>query len=645
MPFSAESAWERTRKLTTFPTHLESYYKGILKEYELVYNTAEKAKAKGLDPNESVESKTVFDLADRVNQMLGLTQFEGLADRLRELLRTTTKERAALAIAEEIALGKFGTMKAETALDYAVRAGLAVITDGVTVAPVQGIYSVLIKKNDDNSEYASISYAGPMRSAGGTEAALSVLIGDVVAKKLGLSPYKAREEEIGRYIEELRVYEREVGNFQYRVSDEDIRVAISNLPVEIDGVETDPVEVVVHRNLKRVSTDRVRGGALRVLNDGIIGRAHKIGKVLRELNISGWEWTAQLKGGKQESTNETEKAGAHFEEVISGRAVLSSHNAKGGFRIRYGRSINTGLSTLGIHPAIPTLLDDPVVVGTQVKVDTPGKAATIAFVDSIEGPTVLLKDGSVARVDTVKEAEILHDRVVRILDVGDALISFGDFLENNKTLQPSPYVQEWWLQDLERALGDPVNGERILSVIPVDQINAILTTSLLPTAEEAFAISEAAGIPLNPYYTPRFDRLSVQDLLALKETMTVENHAVTFKITSQHIEESLQKLLVPYTREKEQAKMEGIWATVMLKLMRMNENLSGGDYSDTLELVKLTSGITVMRQTTATIGMRVGRPEKAMLRHLKPPVHVLFPVGSAGGMTRDIIGASKKGMI
>src|SRR5580658_1411773 len=455
MPFSADSSWERTKHLTAFPAHLDDYYRGILSEYELTFNTAEKAKAKGLDPNESVESKTVFDLADRVNQMLGLTQFEGLADRLRELLRTTTKERATLTIAEEIALGKFGPMKIENALDYAVRAGLAVITDGVTVAPIQGIYSVSIKKNDDNSEYASISYAGPMRSAGGTEAALSVLIGDVVAKKLGLSPYRAREEEIGRYIEELRVYEREVGNFQYRVTDDDIRVAISNLPVEIDGVETDPVEIVVHRNLKRVSTDRVRGGALRVLNDGIIGRAHKISKVLKELEISGWECLPQLKGGKQESTNETEKAGAHFEEVISGRAVLSSHNAKGGFRIRYGRAINTGLSTIGIHPAIATLLDDPVVAGTQVKVDTPGKAATIAFVDSLEGPTVLLLDGSVRKVSTVKEAEQVHDSVTRILDLGDALISFGDFLENNKVIQPSPYVQEWWEQDLERALGNP----------------------------------------------------------------------------------------------------------------------------------------------------------------------------------------------
>jgi DNA polymerase II large subunit len=258
---------------------LEPYYGNILSQYEAAYNTAEEAKSRGFDPNEIVESKTVFDLADRVNEMLGLSQFEGLAERLRHLLHTATKERATLTIAEEIALGKFGTMSTDQALQYAVRAGLAVITDGVTVAPIQGVSTVVIKKNDDNSEYASISYAGPMRSAGGTEAAFSVLIADVVAKKLGLSPYRARDEEIARYIEELRVYEREVGNFQYRVSDSDVRVALSNLPVEIDGVETDPFEVVVHRNLKRVATDRVRGGALRVLNDGVIGRAHKLAKI------------------------------------------------------------------------------------------------------------------------------------------------------------------------------------------------------------------------------------------------------------------------------------------------------------------------------------------------------------------------------
>src|SRR6267143_662862 len=452
MPFDAKSAWERSRQLAPFPAHLNPYYEDILSQYEAAYNIAEIGRSRGNDPNYNVEPRTVFDLADRVNEMLGLDQFEGLAERLRILLNTTSKEKAAISISQEIALGKFGRMDTTKALEYGVRAGLAVITDGVTVAPIQGIYTVSVKRNDDNSSYASISYAGPMRSAGGTEAAFSLVIADVTGKKLGLSSYRARQEEVDRFAEELRIYERDVGNFQYKVTDDDVRRAISNLPVEVDGIETDPIEVVVHRNLKRVGTDRLRGGALRVLNDGVVGRANKLSKKLASLSISGWEFLAELKGGTQQTTNETERAGAHFEEVISGRAVLSMPRSKGGFRLRYGRSMNTGLSTIGIHPAVATLLDYPVVTGTQVKVDMPGKAATIAFVDSIEGPTVALKDGTIRRISTVPDAEQVRENLDKIIDMGDILVSYGDFLENNKALPPSPYVAEWWAQDLQNAL-------------------------------------------------------------------------------------------------------------------------------------------------------------------------------------------------
>lgn len=647
MPFKASSAWEHSKKLTLFPPNLEPYYADILNQYESAYNVAEQAKSRGLDPNEIVESKTVFDLADRVNEMLGLSQFEGLAERLRHLLHTVSKERATLTIAEEIALGKFGTMSKDQALQYAVRAGLAVITDGVTVAPIQGISTVAIKKNDDNSEYASISYAGPMRSAGGTEAAFSVLIADVVAKKLGLSPYRAREEEIARYIEELRVYEREVGSFQYRISDSDIRVTLSNLPVEIDGVETDPFEVVVHRNLKRVATDRVRGGALRVLNDGVIGRAHKLAKILKDQQLSGWDWLAQLKGGKQQSTNETEKVGAHFEEVISGRPVISSPNTRGGLRIRYGRAMNTGLSTVGIHPAIPALLDDCIVVGTQVKVDVPGKAATIAFVDSIEGPTVLLKNGSVERVNTLAEAERLHDSLERIIDMGDALISYGDFLENNKTLAPSPYVTEWWLQDFKAAIDERKSG--LVGLTDSRRLEAILDGAS-PTAAESLTISKELEIPLHPSYTPRFDRLSPAQVAELKAASIQIGRDIEIRITSHHIEQSLYHLLVPFTRNSESATVSGEWATVLRALLDIGGDIDATDISawnleNTLEFVQRLSGLRIAKQTTATVGMRVGRPEKAMLRHMKPPVHVLFPVGTAGGTTRDLLAAAKHGTL
>ncbi len=647
MSFSADLAWERVKTLAPFPERLGPYYKDILGQYEAAQRIASIARAKGYDPTDAVESKTVFDLADRVNQMLRLDQFEGLVDRLRELLHTTSKERAALAISQEIALGKFGALERHEALNYGVRAGLAVMTDGVTVAPLEGISGVKIKQNDDNSDYASVSYAGPMRSAGGTEAGFSLVIADLTAKKLGLSNYRARQEEIDRFAEELRIYERDVGNFQYKVTDDDIRRAISNLPVEIDGIETDPIEVVVHRNLKRVATDRLRGGALRVLNDGVIGRANKLSKKLASLNIQGWEFLGQLKGGTQQTTNETEKAGAHFEEVISGRAVLSMPHSKGGFRLRYGRSTNTGLSTVGIHPAVASLLDYPVVTGTQVKVDMPGKAATIAFVDSIEGPTILTKDGSLVRVSSVSQAEVLHDALQKIIDLGDVLISYGDFLENNKALPPSPYVPEWWAQDLNRALKSVAGAPEMLAIAGVSRERAseLLASPLAPpTAAEAVVISKALGIPLHPHYTPRFDRVGPPELAELRKNARLEGPDVIINAADPHTRWILNTCLIEHRMEGDVAVTSGPTSLVLRTLLRLAEPefLVSPEEPD---YIKGLSGIQLGRQSTTTIGVRVGRPEKAMVRRMKPPVHTLFPVGQEGGPMRDVFTAAKAGRV
>jgi len=42
--------------------------------------------------------------------------------------------------------------------------------------------------------------------------------------------------------------------------------------------------------MNRIKTDRVRGGALRVLNDGLIGRSKKLLKRIEMYNLDGWEW-------------------------------------------------------------------------------------------------------------------------------------------------------------------------------------------------------------------------------------------------------------------------------------------------------------------------------------------------------------------
>src|ERR671923_2273404 len=132
----------------------------ILKNVNKSYQHAQSARRRGIDAADIIESKVAYDLADRVAKMHDID----IADRLRALLSQTTKEKAALKIAEEIAMGEYSTDDLQARLNNAVRVSLAIVTEGVTVAPLQGIADVQLKKNNyGGSEYLSISFAGPIR--------------------------------------------------------------------------------------------------------------------------------------------------------------------------------------------------------------------------------------------------------------------------------------------------------------------------------------------------------------------------------------------------------------------------------------------------------------------------------------------------
>ena len=612
--------------------HMPAYYwryqqQDILKNVYKSYQHALKARRRGIDAADIIESKIAYDLADRVAKMHNIE----IADRLRALLSKTTKEKAALKIAEEIAAGEYGSGDLETLLDNAVRVSLAVVTEGVTVAPLQGISDVTIKSNADGSKYLSVYFAGPIRSAGGTEAALTMLIADHARKVAGLGRYMANsfDDETGRFVEELRIYEREVMGFQFKVLDEDVVKCISNLPVELDGVDTDPVEVVGHKNMRRIATDRVRGGTLRVMNDGLIGRSRKLLKLVETLKLDGWDWLKDLKGAIQ--TGDDDAAHHRMSEVITGRPVLSMAKRIGGFRLRYGRCYNTGFATVGIHPTVPALLDYAIVVGTQIKMDMPGKASTIALVDTIEPPIVRLDDGRVMQVLTVEQAERIRPHLSKILYLGDMLIGYGDFLENNAQLPPASFVEEVWAQQLRSKL--PTMHE--VDLVRERLIQLAENHLVLPSVDEAFEISNKLGLALHPKYSLYWDSITVEETLYLKE-MVSRDKPLPFDTKLKDI---LERLGVAHTIMHDQILLdESSQATSLRRL------LSGPDVesNNAIEFVNKSSGVLVMPKFASTIAVRVGRPEKAAERKLKPPVHVLFPIGTKGGSTRDILKACKE---
>lgn len=610
------------------PAFYWRYQQSILKNVNKGYQHALKARRRGIDAADIIEPKIAYDLADRVAKMHNID----IADRLRILLSQTTKEKAALKIAEEIAAGEYGSGDLKTRLDSAVRVSLAVVTEGVTVAPLQGISDVTIKSNIDASQYLSVSFAGPIRSAGGTEAALTMLIADHARKVAGLDRYIANsfDDETGRFVEELRIYEREVMGFQFKVLDEDVVKCISNLPVELDGVDTDPVEVVGHKNMRRIATDRVRGGTLRVMNDGLIGRSRKLLKLVETLNLDGWSWLKELKGAIQ--TGNDDAIHHRMSEVITGRPVLSMARRIGGFRLRYGRCYNTGFATVGIHPAVPALLNYAIVVGTQIKMDMPGKASTIALVDTIEPPIVRLDDGRVIQVSTVEQAERIRPHVSKILYLGDMLISYGDFLENNAQLPPASFVEEIWRQQLRSKLptmqASDLDRERLIQMAE--------NPLVLPSVDEAFEISKKLGLALHPKYLFYWDSLTVEEVLYLKDRLS----SVMRLPFDTKLKDILERLGIVHSIMQDQISLDD--SNQATSLRRLLGGPAVVESNNAIEFVNKTSGILVMPKFSSAIAVRVGRPEKAAERKMKPPVHVLFPIGAKGGSTRDILKACKE---
>ncbi len=631
----------------------QDYVDSMETELKRLYAISDSARSKGLDPALKTECIVAQDIADLVEGLVGPKE---VALSIRELSTKMPREEVAFKVAQQIAQGKFSKAeeKQEQLAEQAIRTALAIFTEGLTAAPIQGIAQVKIKTNADKTRYLAVYFAGPIRSAGGTDQALTLVVGDYVRRELDLDKYKPTEEEVSRFIEELRLYERSVGRFQYHIPDEELRKALNLIPVECTGTESDPVEVSSYRNLERVETNRVRGGALRVVNDGIVGRAQKVYVIIDKLGFQGWEW---LKNFKKKSEK---KSGGFMDDVIAGRPIFAFPSTRGGFRLRYGRSRNTGLSAVGIHPATMLVVESFLAAGTQMRLELPGKGGVTMPVDSIEKPVVLLKDNSVVRVSLENYATV-KGKIQKILFLGDMLIDFGDFLYCNKSLPPSGYVEEWWAKDLQNAIlakfGADFRKAAEKCKLSVEQLQNFLVDPFVnkPTVKEAILLSQNLGVPLAPSATLFWTSLDiVQEVKSLQKWLVSSDVKVEDGIASEitggvveDVVKSLRKIFVPHKIADGKVVLLGedaaaLGFTLGYGTIRFDESMQA---ASVLEFLSLLAGVQIRDKAPTYVGGRMGRPEKAKHREMKPLVHVLFPVGLKGGSHRDLVEAARQGPV
>ena len=648
------------------------YFERLESETLKLYEIANEARSKGFDVELETEIPLAKDLAERVEGLVGP---KGIAKRIKELEKDMSREEVAFEIAAEIAsqesteTGAKLEAEKQAFADQGLRTALAILTEGVVAAPLEGISGVKIKSNADGSKYVAVYFAGPIRSAGGTAAALSVLLGDKIRVATGLDRFKPTDDEIERYVEEVELYESEVTNLQYSPTPEEVRLAARSIPVEVSGEPTDQIEVS-HRDLPRVETNNIRGGALLAMVEGVIQKSKKILKIAHTLKLESWEFLAEYAKGvgpaKEEDSSQASdeevieeiddniidkdelfEHSKYAHDIIGGRPVLGYPSEKGGFRLRYGRSRNTGLATMGVHPATMELLEF-LAVGTQLKIERPGKGNCVVPVDSIEGPTVKLKSGEVRRLDSIADARAVKGKVVEILFLGDMLVAFGEFLRNNQPMLGSCWCEEWWIETIR-------NSEKYQSFSDVEKeefgLNSLQTKKF--TVEEAFKITEDFNVPLHPEYTYYYNDISIKDLVDLSQWLDTKRDYLENGYPNG------EDLELDLSYQKRILEVMGLCHRLVDGKVIIDKNHAysllktiNGDYSKYLadeyykkkvvDIINENIDFEIKDKAPCYIGTRVGRPEKSKERLMRPAPHVLFPIGNNGGNRRLVAEAAKK---
>ena len=310
-----------------------------------------------------------------------------IENELRHLLNTTDRESASIQIAVDVARRmNEETLDMQKSIDCGLRVGLAVLTEAVLVAPLDGIGDVRILNNADGTEFLSIDFCGPIR-LGRTAQALGVLIGDMVRRELGLNRYIPTKQEVERVKEEFGLYR--VG-LQYKPPPEEIETIIRACPVMVNGEETERIECSGYKEVRNIVNSngtyrtRIRGGVMLVIGEGLCLKAPKVQKHTERMKIQGWEFIAQFanKNKKQGEEKDSFKPrritpnGRYMDDVIAGRPVFGEPNYPGGFRLRYGRSRITGLAAAGVNPVTMEAMRF-LAVSTQMKIERPGRLAQL----------------------------------------------------------------------------------------------------------------------------------------------------------------------------------------------------------------------------------------------------------------------------
>jgi DNA polymerase II large subunit len=178
-----------------------------------------------------------------------------------------------------------------------------------------------------------------------------------------------------------------------------------------------------------------------------------------------------------------------------------------------------------------------------------------------------------------------------------------------------------------------------------------------PTWQDAYNLSLKYDVPLHPYYNLFWHDIKTDDIWVLSKFILDAGEIKDSRLylpKNDEIKKTLIELGALHLQKEGMMILDRYTQSIILccgleikngKIAETERTKHFKKEKDPAELISELSGIIVRPRSPFRIGTRMGRPEKAAARKMRPPPHVLFPIGNYGGNQRLVRNAANVGII
>src|SRR3989344_142789 len=184
---------------------LNKYFDKIEEDVKKAYELAGRARDKGIDPTNKVETLVATTLAEKTIGLISVVYPQLNDKKITNRILELEKEygqldiTVAFKIAEEIAKEKYCKFRdLLEAMDAGIRVGFAYITLGVVSSPIEGFTGIKVGKTRQGEEYLLAYFSGPIRSAGTTASCVVLMLIDYLRETFGFAKFDPDENEVRR---------------------------------------------------------------------------------------------------------------------------------------------------------------------------------------------------------------------------------------------------------------------------------------------------------------------------------------------------------------------------------------------------------------------------------------------------------------